>query len=227
MKRTKPIKLLLIDDHSLFRESLVRLLRTEPDFEVVGDYGSALDALAALDCIDAEVILLDHDLGQELGHHAAEQNGLGFLDTIRRSRFVGGILFVTAGMSDEETRAAFERGASGIFLKHSSPADLLTAIRCVAGGERWLDPRAAPSLVSAAATAPSTQETAAFSAREQSVLDEIFSGLTNKEIAVKLNISESYVKAVLQQLFAKTGVRTRSQLVRIALEAQFALRSGR
>jgi DNA-binding NarL/FixJ family response regulator len=67
---------------------------------------------------------------------------------------------------------------------------------------------------------------AAFSAREQSVLDGIFSGLTNKEIAAKLGFSEGYVKAVIQQLFAKTGVRTRSQLVRIALEAQSARRSG-
>jgi DNA-binding NarL/FixJ family response regulator len=60
-----------------------------------------------------------------------------------------------------------------------------------------------------------------FTAREQSVLDGIFNGLTNKEIAAKMTISEGYVKAVLQQLFSKTGVRTRSQLVRIALEGQF------
>jgi len=226
MECRKPIRLLLIDDHSLFRESLVRLLRTEPDFEVVGDYGSATESLAALGRIAADVILLDHDLGHGAAHGAAEHNGLSFLDAICRSRFAGGVLFVTAGMSDEETRAAFERGASGIFLKHSSPADLLTAIRRVAAGERWLDPRAVPSLVSATAPSRSTHETPAFTAREQSVLDQIFSGLTNKEIAVKLNISEGYVKAVLQQLFAKTGVRTRSQLVRIALEAQFARRSG-
>jgi len=226
MQPTRPIKLLLIDDHSLFRESLVRLLRTEPDFHVAGDYGSASESLAALDRIAADVILLDHDLGHDTTRGFAEQNGLSLLDAIRRSRFTGRILFVTAGMSDDETRAAFERGASGIFLKHSSPADLLTAIRRVAAGERWLDPRAVQSLASAPAPARATHETPAFTAREQSVLDEIFSGLTNKEIAVKLNISEGYVKAVLQQLFAKTGVRTRSQLVRIALEAQFARRSG-
>jgi DNA-binding NarL/FixJ family response regulator len=219
MERTNPIRLLLVDDHSLFRESLGRLLRAEPDFEVIADHHSATDALAALARLNVDVVLLDHDLG--------DRNGLDFLDSFNKSRLAGRILFVTAGMSDEETRVAFERGASGIFLKHSSPADLLTAIRRVAAGERWLDPKAVQSLISG--TNLSKEKTAAvasFNPREQSVLDEIFRGLTNKEIAVKLNISEGYVKAVLQQLFAKTGVRTRSQLVRIALEAQYARRSA-
>jgi DNA-binding NarL/FixJ family response regulator len=217
----KTIRLLLLDDHSLFRESLGRLLRSEPDFEVIADFHSAPEALAALDRMDADVILLDHDLG--------DRDGLAFLDALKRTRFTGKILFVTAGMSDEETRAAFARGAAGIFLKHSSPADLLTAIRRVASGEQWLDPKAVQALVSTPKSSSMSHERsagAAFSAREQAVLDEIFSGLTNKEIAVKLGISESYVKAVLQQLFAKTGVRTRSQLVRIALEAQFARHSN-
>jgi DNA-binding NarL/FixJ family response regulator len=221
MQTDKTIRLLLVDDHSLFRESLGRLLRSEPDFEVIADFQSACEAIVAIRRLEVDVVLLDHDLG--------DQDGLGFLDSLAGSGFTGKVLFVTAGMSDEETRAALDRGAAGIFLKHSSPADLLSAIRRVAAGERWLDPRAVQALVSGNRESNLLHEkatgAAAFNAREQSVLDEIFSGLTNKEIAVKLNISEGYVKAVLQQLFAKTGVRTRSQLVRIALEAQFARRS--
>jgi DNA-binding NarL/FixJ family response regulator len=221
MDNPAPIRLLLIDDHALFRESLGRLLRAEPDFEVVGDFHSGAEALAALHAssprLAADVILLDHDLGG--------QQGLSLLDPLRKARGSARILFVTAGMRDAETRVAFERGALGIFLKHSSPADLLTAIRRVAAGERWLDPRAVQSLLDGTGMPKEKgPATIPFSWREQGVLDEIFSGLTNKEIAVKLNISEGYVKAVLQQLFAKTGVRTRSQLVRIALEAQFASR---
>lgn len=220
--QTNAIRLLLLDDHSLFREGLVRLLRSEPDFDVIADYYSTSEALAALDVIEVDVVLLDHDLGA--------QDGLGFLDSLKGSRFAGKVLFVTAGMSDEETRAALDRGAAGIFLKHSSPADLLTAIRRVAAGERWLDPKTLQSLVSTPKHSnfqeQSATGTTAFNPREQAVLDEIFSGLTNKEIAAKLGISEGYVKAVLQQLFAKTGVRTRSQLVRIALEAQFNRRSA-
>lgn len=218
----KIIRLLLLDDHSLFRESLGRLLRSELDFEVVADCHSAKEALSTLARQEIDVVLLDHDLG--------DQDGLAFLDSLKNYPFTGKVLFVTAGMSVEETRAAFDRGAAGIFLKHSSPADLLTAIRRVAAGEQWLDPRAIPSLVSLSRQSTSTHEKAtgiaAFNGREQAVLDQIFSGLTNKEIAAKLNISEGYVKAVLQQLFAKTGVRTRSQLVRIALEAQFARLPG-
>lgn len=221
MQTDKTIRLLLLDDHSLFRESLGRLLRSEPDFDVIADYHSSIEALTALGLVEVDVVLLDHDLG--------EQDGLAFLDSLKGSRFAGKVLFVTAGMSDEETRAAFDRGAAGIFLKHSSPADLLTAIRRVAAGEKWLDPKTLYSFVSPKKDADLPLEKAAastaFNAREQAVLDQIFSGLTNKEIAAKLGISEGYVKAVLQQLFAKTGVRTRSQLVRIALETQFARRS--
>ena len=221
MTKEKTIKLLLLDDHSLFRESLSRLLRAERDFEVVADVHTPEEALAAVGKLEVDVVLLDHDLGK--------QDGLGFLNTLKASRFAGKVLFVTAGMTDEETRFAFDRGAAGIFLKHSSPADLLTAIRRVAVGEQWLDPKTVQTRVSQKDEEGSADKSAghaSFNAREQAVLDEIFSGLANKEIAAKLNISEGYVKAVLQQLFAKTGVRTRSQLVRIALEAQFARRSG-
>ncbi|HWZ53050.1 MAG TPA: response regulator transcription factor [Granulicella sp.] len=226
MDTRQTIKLLLLDDHSLFRESLSRLLQAEPDFEMVADYHSGQDALAALNTLHVDVVLLDYDLGYDLGH----QNGLSFLEALNRSSFTGKVLFVTAGMSDEETRTALDLGASGIFLKHSSPTDLLTAIRRVAMGETWLDPKAMRALVahpSPAQSNPSersdkTTDNAFYTARERAVLDEIFNGLTNKEIAAKLNISEAYVKAVLQQLFAKTGVRTRSQLVRIVLESQFA-----
>lgn len=220
MQIQKTIRLMLVDDHSLFRESLGRLLLAESEFEVVADCPTANDALAALQGVDVDVILLDHDLGNE--------NGLGFLDALESTRFAGKILFVTAGMSTDEVRIAMERGAAGICLKHSSPADLLAGIRRVASGERWLDPKLERATASVADQTSLVQNKTAgvpaFNPREQSVLDGIFSGLTNKEIAVKLNISESYVKAVLQQLFAKTGVRTRSRLVRVALEARFGSR---
>jgi DNA-binding NarL/FixJ family response regulator len=215
MNPNKTIRLLLVDDHSLFRESLSRLLQAEPDFEMVADFHSGHEALSALPSLKVDVLLLDYDLGTH--------NGLGFLEALKQSRFPGKILFITAGMSDQQAHAALALGASGIFLKHSSPTDLLTAIRRVAQGETWLDPKAARSLVISSSPTPGkTADDDAYTARERSVLDEIFNGLTNKEIAAKLNISEAYVKAVLQQLFSKTGVRTRSQLVRIVLESQFA-----
>jgi DNA-binding NarL/FixJ family response regulator len=205
------IQILLIDDHSLFRESLSRLLQTEPDLQIVGTCASASEALALDQLREIDVVLLDYDLGHE--------QGTLFLDRARGAGFTGRVLMVTAGMSDAVMLRALENGSSGVFLKHSPPSRLVEAIRKVVGGEVWLDPAVTRSIIAAAtgnATVP--RRTQGLTQREQAVLKGVFEGLTNKEIGARLAISESSVKAVLQQLFEKTGVRTRSQLVRIALE---------
>jgi two-component system, NarL family, nitrate/nitrite response regulator NarL len=205
------IRILLIDDHSLFRESLGRLLEAEPDFRIAATCAGVGEALAILDRQPVDVVLLDYDLGDE--------QGSAFLEEAKRRRFEGRILMVTAGMDDAGTLRAFEAGVSGLFLKHSPPAQLIEAIHKVMRGEMWLDPRAVRSLVAGAHEKSDSQHAAqALTTRERGVLKAVFEGLTNKEIAAKLQISESSVKAVLQQLFDKTGVRTRSQLVRIAIE---------
>ncbi len=201
-----------MDDHSLFRESLSRLLEAEPEFVIAGSCSGAAEALGAIDSQQIDVVLLDYDLGDE--------QGTVFMDAAIRRGFPGRILMVTAGMTDAGTLRAFESGSSGVFLKHSPPADLVRAIHKVAAGELWLDSRAVPSLVSGATSrsGPQQESTAPLTPRERAVLKAVFEGLSNKEIAGQLQTSESTVKAVLQQLFDKTGVRTRGQLVRIALE---------
>jgi DNA-binding NarL/FixJ family response regulator len=205
------IRILLIDDHSLFRESLSRLLEAEPDFRIAATCAGVREALEVLDREPVDVVLLDYDLGDE--------QGSAFLEEARRRRFEGRILMVTAGMNDAGTLRAFDGGASGIFLKHSPPAQLIEAIHKVMSGEVWLDSRAVRSLVAGAREKSDAQQAAqGLTTRERGVLKSVFEGLTNKEIAANLQISESSVKAVLQQLFDKTGVRTRSQLVRIAIE---------
>jgi DNA-binding NarL/FixJ family response regulator len=205
------IRILLVDDHGLFRESLSRLLEAEPDFRITATCASVREAWDALSLESVDVVLLDFDLGDE--------QGSSFLEEARRRRFPGRILMVTAGMGDTVTLRAFESGASGIFLKHSPPAQLIEAIHKIANGEMWLDSRAVRSLVAGAQVKSETEEAAqALTPRERNVLKAVFEGLTNKEIAANLQISESLVKAVMQQLFDKTGVRTRSQLVRIAIE---------
>ena len=206
-----PIRILLVDDHSLFRESLGRLLQTEPDLFIAGSCGSATAALAVPDLANFDLVLLDYDLGEEQGTH--------FLERAGEHGFAGRVLLVTAGMNDTAMIRALHSGSSGIFLKHSPPSRLVEAIRKVAEGEMWLDAGVARSMIAAASAggAPKT-ETQALTTRELAVLKGVFEGLTNKEIGARLAISESSVKAVLQQLFDKTGVRTRSQLVRIALE---------
>jgi DNA-binding NarL/FixJ family response regulator len=216
---SQEIRILLVDDHSLFRDSLSRLLQTEPGFRMVGSCATLAEALPIiLDERSGEqpdIVLLDYDLGEEQGTVA--------LDEIRKHGFKGRVLMVTAGMSDAATVRVLESGSEGIFLKHSSPAQLVEAIRRMVAGEPWLDPRAMRSLI-AGATGKSEEQRSSqvLTPREKFVLQGVFEGLTNKEIAGQLQVSEGSVKAVMQQLFDKTGVRTRSQLVRIALERRAA-----
>jgi DNA-binding NarL/FixJ family response regulator len=211
MTMNSNIQILLIDDHSLFRESLSRLLQTESDFQIVGTCASASEALAMPRLQEIDVVLLDYDLGHE--------QGTLFLDRARSAGFAGRVLMVTAGMGDAVMLRALENGSSGVFLKHSPPSRLVDAIRKVVAGEVWLDPAVTRSIIAAATgNAATPRRTQGLTQREQAVLKGVFEGLTNKEIGARLAISESSVKAVLQQLFEKTGVRTRSQLVRIALE---------
>ena len=204
------IRLLLIDDHTLFREGLARLLEAESGLELLGSYSSVDDAIAALRSTSVDVILLDFDLGA--------RNGIHFFNEFKALGLQGRVLMVTAGMSDADTIHALQGGVAGIFLKHNPPADLITAIHRVARGETWLDSSSLKFLVQSMPEREKTQAVPELNNREQAVLKGVFEGLTNKEIAAHLDISESYVKAVLQQLFAKTGVRSRSRLVRVALE---------
>ena len=202
-----------MDDHGLFRESLSRLLQAEPDLSIAGTCGSVTEALEAVKRDPVDVVLLDYDLGEEQGSL--------FLEEAKSRGFSGRILMVTAGMNDTGTLRALEGGSSGIFLKHSPPAQLVEAIHKVMSGEMWLDSGAVRSLIGGATVKSDEQRTSApLSPRERTVLKAVFEGLTNKEIASRMDLSESSVKAVMQQLFDKTGVRTRSQLVRIALERQ-------
>src|ERR1700722_20274800 len=179
------IRILLVDDHSLFRDSLSRLLEAEPDFHIVGTCATAAEGLAVLGRERVDVVLLDYDLGDD--------QGLAFLDEAKRGRirFEGHVLMVTAGMSDAGTLRAFEAGSSGIFLKHSPPAQLIEAIHKVIAGEMRLDSRAVRSLVSGAQVKSGGDSDAqALTARERTVLRSVFEGLTNKEIAAGLQISE-------------------------------------
>jgi DNA-binding NarL/FixJ family response regulator len=202
------LRLLLLDDHVLFREGLRRLLVTEPDFETVAECGTGAEALEVLSRTAVDVVLLDFDLGEE--------TGTSFIAQAHAAGYRGKILIVTAGMIPLDVTVARNLGVSGIFLKHNSPKTLLEAIRDIALGREWMDSRAAPSIPVAVEKA--TPLNAQLSPRELGVLRSVFEGLTNKEIAHSIGVSQSSVKATLQRLFEKTGVRTRSQLVRIAIE---------
>jgi len=210
-----PIRLLIVDDHSLFRESLGRLLDATPDLRVAAQCATTAEALEALSRLDVDVILLDYDLGTEAGMNLLQQLG--------QNTVTAKVLMVTAGLSDELALSVMESGAAGIFLKHSSPAQLITAIRQIAAGETWLDKLALQGLVSGRRSRIGACASAhPLTPKQSAVLRGILDGLANKEIAWKLDMSESSVKSVIQELFRKAGVRTRSQLVRIAIEKHTA-----
>jgi len=211
------IKILIVDDHTLFREALSRMLDGEPNFEMVANCASASEGLEILRSKSIDLVLLDHDLGRERGFEVIGQ--------ARQIGFGGRILMVTAGMSDSESVRVLGLGVNGIFFKHSSPTMLVKAIRKVMAGETWLEQDSIKVLVEAAAKpAERSERRKSFTERESQVLQGVLEGLSNKEIGAQIGISESSVKAALQQLFQKAGVRTRSQLVRIALEEQRGLR---
>ena len=204
---TTKTRLLLLDDHSLFRDSLGQLLDTEQDFEVVATCASSNEAVAQLEREKIDLVLLDYDLGEE--------HGFQFIRRARTAGFTGRIFIVTAGMNDADSVRALGTGVCGIFLKHSSPELLIQAIRKVMGGETWIDQRCIETLVTAISGGDRRKQ---LTERERQVLKTVCEGLSNKEIAQRLNISEASVKSALQQLFLKSGVRTRSHLVRVPLE---------
>jgi two-component system nitrate/nitrite response regulator NarL len=204
------IRLVLLDDHVLFRASLARLLASEPDFEVTGECGTAAEALEMLKRAGAEIILLDLDLGSE---HATV-----FISAARGAGYQGRFLIVTGSADAKNSALALKLGASGIFLKSETPARLLQAIRLVAQGDVWIDPKVIQLLVDRYSQLQDHKFDGPLEERERKVLLGILGGLTNKKIGDNMGLSESSVKNLVQRLFTKAGVKTRSQLVRVALE---------
>ena len=204
-------QLLLLDDHTLFRAMLGRLLETESEFRVAAQCSTSDEALDALGRGRIDLVLLDYDLGNR-------ETGLQFIRRAREAGYSGRIFMVTAGMADADYVRALGMGVCGIFLKHSEPELLTDAIHRVMAGETWIDQRCIQGLVKAVETEGRQSRKNQLSERERDVLKGVFAGLSHKEIGAELKISEASVKSALQQLFVKTGVRTRSQLVRVALE---------
>jgi len=210
METATRIRILVVDDHTLFRESVARLLAAEPDFEIAGDCASAPEALKIIADRPVDVVLLDYDLG--------DGKGTDFLAQATKLGFRGRVLVVTAGVSEVEAAGMIRQGIAGILRKHCSPAALAQSIRDVSGGKDHFEPGYLQSVLTGITAPQPEYQRKKLTEREREVLRYVFEGLANKEIADRLQVSESSVKATLQQLFAKTGVRTRSQLVRTALE---------
>lgn len=200
------IRVFVMDDHTLFREGLIRLLEGNAAFEIAGQHGDAASAADVILRAAPDVLILDFDLGAKTAVHVVPE--------LKKHGFAGRILVVTAGVPYADTLALIRMGVSGIVHKHDSPAELQRAITDVAEGRVVIDQRYLQATVSASPM----ESRVSFTERERTVLRYLLQGLANKEIASELDVSESAVKATLQQLFSKTGVRSRSQLVLQAIE---------
>lgn len=207
--KTTTIRLVIVDDHAMFRAGIAALLSNETDFDVVGSYSTAKEELANIASAAPAMILLDFDLGTEAS--------VEFIRELKTRDFKGQILVVTAGLSHQEALQLIRSGVAGILHKHNPPQVLCSTIRQVAAGEvcleknylkpvfRTLDQSQAP-------------EQPDLTPRDKDILRYIFQGLANKEIGGRLGLSEGAVKACLRQLFQKLGVHTRAQLVKVAIE---------
>ncbi len=203
------INVLLVDDHAMFREGLARVLEKEPGIKVVGQSATCAEALGLLTKSGASMVLLDVDLGPE--------RALDFIVEAKKREFDGQILVVTAGVSGPEAVQLVQAGVAGILHKHHSTEALCKTIRRVAAGEVCLEQNYLTALFRSVDRSKEPNRPR-LTDRDKKVLRFIFQGLTNKEIGNRIEISEGAVKFSLRQLCEKLGVRTRSQLVKVALE---------
>lgn len=207
------IRLLLIDDHALFREGVGRLLAGEADLEVVRSCSTLLCGRKALSAEAIDIVLLDFDLGAS----ADEGGTIEFVRYCRSARPDAKILILTAGVGERDAADLIGAGVAGIFHKHNDPQMLSSRIRSVYAGNVFLEEVYLKSLFQMARPESAANERN-LTERERAVLDGVLEGLSNKLIADRVGATEAAVKGTVQQLFQKAGVRTRSQLVRFALE---------
>jgi DNA-binding NarL/FixJ family response regulator len=203
------VRLFLLAGQALFRASLGRLLSSVPDFDLVGESAIDESALELLRGSAADVAILEFDPDTEQARE--------FMAEAVKSGYPGRFFVITAMLDARDSARAVQLGASGVFLKSDSADRLVHAVRMVANGEMWIDPRVIRLLADRYPLEPKDIDGEGLTERERRVLMGILGGLSNRKIGEDIRLPESSVKAVVQQLFEKTGVRTRSQLVRIAI----------
>ncbi len=210
------IRLVLVDDQVLLRASLGRFLAGQPGLELVGECGTAAEALEILKASPVDIVLSDLDLLTESG------------DLMSAARAAGckGRFLIIAGAADaRELSAVIKLGASGIFLKSDALDRLVQAIGIVASGAVWVDQKVIQLLADRLSDRFQLEDRKPrnlLTDREEKVLLGIIAGLTNRKIGQNMGVSESAVKSVVQQLFRKARVRKRGQLVRVALEGSLS-----
>ncbi|MDP4501375.1 response regulator transcription factor [Nonomuraea sp. NBC_00507] len=216
---TEGIKVLIADDQVLLRGSLRLLLESAPDIEVVGEAGTGGEVLELVPSCHPDVILMDVQMPGMDGIEATRRVCASPESRVR-------VLVLTTFDMDEYVYGALRAGASGFILKDTLPADLLAAIRVVAGGDALISPAVTRRLIAEFAGRPEpltvparNRALAGVTDREREVLLHVARGLSNTEIARHLQVSLATVKTHIGSLLAKLGARDRAQLVIVAYEA--------
>ncbi|MCL4561977.1 MAG: response regulator transcription factor [Chloroflexi bacterium] len=213
------MKLLIVDDHILFRDGLVSLFSTQPDFEVVGQAGSVHEAIEAASTLRPELILMDYGLPDGTGADACRE----ILAKLPGCR----IVFLTVYETDEQLFSGMRSGAKGYLLKSMPFPKMLRALQSLKQDEMIISRSMTCKIVKEfARTQPAepagNSMMAALSPREEEIMKEILSGATNKEIAYRLFISENTVKHHVHSILDKLGLKNRLELARVAPHLGFS-----
>ncbi|HMO96338.1 MAG TPA: response regulator transcription factor [Tepidiformaceae bacterium] len=206
------IRLMLVDDHEIVRTGLRAMFELESDMEVAGEAGDGEGAVAAAERLKPDVVVMDIRMG----------GGIDGIDACRRlksQRPETAVLMLTSFGTDEAVFAALMAGASGFLLKNTGRADLLRAVRLVAEGQSLLDPavtgRVTKKLVELAQHS-GPNELADLSAREREVLVLVAKGMTNREIAAELVISDATARNHVSHILEKLGLSRRTEAATLA-----------
>jgi DNA-binding NarL/FixJ family response regulator len=203
------INILIADDHPVVRDGLVAILTTQTDFEVVGEAGNGTEAVAQVQALQPDVLLLDLEM--------PELDGVGVLRRLREQQVQVRTIVFTAFDTDERILTAVQAGAQGYLLKGVPRQELFNAIRIVHGGGSLLQPIVASKLLQRVSQEP-VPPLEPLTPREEEVLDLLAQGLQNKEIAQKLIISERTVKFHVSAILGKLDAGNRTEAVAIAAQ---------
>lgn len=205
------IRIVIADDHAVLRESLASLLATEEDFTVEARAANGQEALAKVQELRPDVLVLDLFMPQG--------DGFEVLRTLDRAGSRVAAVVLTGSDSELDYAQAVKLGARGLVLKSDGPEKLFAAIRTVFNGELAFSDELAQQVLTtmSAESRASTNTLARLSERERQIAFYVARGLKNKDIGQELSISENTVKRHLQSIFTKTGVRDRLELAVLAL----------
>jgi len=205
----KKINIVVVDDHALFRAGLVSLLKTIPEFEIVGEAGDGREGLSVVEMTNPDVVLLDVNM--------PVMGGVEMVEALHEKQQPR-ILMLTISKHDEDLFGAIAAGADGYLLKNAEPDELRRAITHVAEGRSVLSPEVTSRVLKAVGSSQGIPPEVALSKREMDVLRCLAKGMTSAQIASDLFISENTVKTHVRHILEKLEASNRAEAVSRAIQ---------